>query len=80
MHERPKIRSRRIDQSSALVYRQPLGARAIGMEVTESFAMTPTAAVAGLYFAHPDSRYFMVGKVGKDHPTVAALPPQAEHE
>jgi 5-methyltetrahydrofolate--homocysteine methyltransferase len=36
------------------------------MELTESFAMTPTAAVAGLYFAHPDSRYFMVGKVGRD--------------
>jgi 5-methyltetrahydrofolate--homocysteine methyltransferase len=43
-----------------------LGARSIGMELTESGAMTPTAAVAGLYFAHPKSRYFMVGKVGKD--------------
>jgi 5-methyltetrahydrofolate--homocysteine methyltransferase len=28
--------------------------------------MTPTAAVAGLYFAHPQSKYFMVGKVGRD--------------
>jgi 5-methyltetrahydrofolate--homocysteine methyltransferase len=43
-----------------------LNARSIGMELTESGAMTPTAAVAGLYFAHPKSRYFMVGKVGKD--------------
>jgi len=43
-----------------------LGARAIGMELTESGAMTPTAAVAGLYFAHAKSKYFMVGKVGKD--------------
>jgi 5-methyltetrahydrofolate--homocysteine methyltransferase len=43
-----------------------LGARSIGMELTESGAMTPTAAVAGLYFAHPKSRYFMVGKVGRD--------------
>jgi 5-methyltetrahydrofolate--homocysteine methyltransferase len=43
-----------------------LGARSIGMELTESGAMTPTAAVAGLYFAHPQSRYFMVGKVGRD--------------
>jgi 5-methyltetrahydrofolate--homocysteine methyltransferase len=43
-----------------------LGARSIGMELTESGAMTPTAAVAGLYFAHPKSKYFMVGKVGKD--------------
>ncbi|TMF25213.1 MAG: methionine synthase [Chloroflexi bacterium] len=43
-----------------------LDARSIGMELTESGAMTPTAAVAGLYFAHPQSRYFMVGKVGRD--------------
>jgi 5-methyltetrahydrofolate--homocysteine methyltransferase len=43
-----------------------LDARSIGMDLTESCAMTPTAAVAGLYFAHPKSRYFMVGKVGKD--------------
>ena len=43
-----------------------LDARSIGMELTESGAMTPTAAVSGLYFAHPKSKYFMVGKVGKD--------------
>jgi 5-methyltetrahydrofolate--homocysteine methyltransferase len=43
-----------------------LQARTIGMDLTESGAMTPTAAVAGLYFAHPQSRYFMVGKVGRD--------------
>ncbi|MFI5282140.1 MAG: methionine synthase [Candidatus Dormibacterales bacterium] len=43
-----------------------LQARSIGMDLTESGAMTPTAAVAGLYFAHPDSRYFMVGKIGRD--------------
>jgi 5-methyltetrahydrofolate--homocysteine methyltransferase len=43
-----------------------LDARSIGMDLTESGAMTPTAAVAGLYFAHPQSKYFMVGKVGKD--------------
>ena len=36
------------------------------MDLTESFAMTPTAAVSGLYFAHPRSRYFMVGKIGRD--------------
>jgi 5-methyltetrahydrofolate--homocysteine methyltransferase len=36
------------------------------MELTESCAMTPTAAVSGLYFAHPKSRYFMVGKIGRD--------------
>jgi 5-methyltetrahydrofolate--homocysteine methyltransferase len=43
-----------------------LEARSIGMDLTESGAMTPTAAVSGLYFAHPKSRYFMVGKVGRD--------------
>src|SRR5207302_20814 len=43
-----------------------LDARSIGMELTENFAMTPTAAVSGLYFAHPQSRYFTVGTVGRD--------------
>ncbi|HUZ88187.1 MAG TPA: methionine synthase [Candidatus Baltobacterales bacterium] len=43
-----------------------LEARSIGMDLTESGAMTPTAAVAGLYFAHPQSKYFMVGKIGRD--------------
>ncbi|MGR0279838.1 methionine synthase [Marinomonas dokdonensis] len=38
----------------------------IDMEITESFAMLPTAAVSGWYFAHPDARYFGVGKIGPD--------------
>ncbi len=38
----------------------------IGIELTESFAMTPTAAVSGWYFSHPESRYFNVGKIKKD--------------
>ena len=37
-----------------------------GMELTESMAMLPAAAVSGLYFAHPQARYFGVGKVGRD--------------
>ena len=37
-----------------------------GIELTESFAMYPGAAVSGLYFAHPNSQYFSVGKIGKD--------------
>ena len=37
-----------------------------GITLTESFAMVPTAAVSGLYFAHPESRYFGVGKINKD--------------
>jgi 5-methyltetrahydrofolate--homocysteine methyltransferase len=36
------------------------------LQLTESFAMTPAAAVSGWYFAHPQSRYFGVGKIGKD--------------
>jgi 5-methyltetrahydrofolate--homocysteine methyltransferase len=38
----------------------------IGLRLTESFAMYPTAAVSGFYFSHPDARYFAVGKVGRD--------------
>ena len=37
-----------------------------GMQVTESFAMTPPAAVSGLYFSHPDAHYFGVGKIDRD--------------
>jgi 5-methyltetrahydrofolate--homocysteine methyltransferase len=38
----------------------------IGLRLTESFAMYPTAAVSGFYFAHPESKYFAVGKVDRD--------------
>ncbi len=38
----------------------------IGMKLTESFAMWPGSSVSGLYFAHPESRYFAVGKLGRD--------------
>ena len=38
----------------------------VGMELTESFAMLPAAAVSGYYFAHPNSAYFGVGRIGKD--------------
>ena len=38
----------------------------IGLSLTESCAMTPAAAVSGLYFSHPDSRYFGVRQVGPD--------------
>ncbi|MFN7691211.1 MAG: methionine synthase, partial [Bacteroidota bacterium] len=37
-----------------------------GMQLTESMAMIPTAAVSGLYFAHPQSHYFGLGKIQKD--------------
>jgi 5-methyltetrahydrofolate--homocysteine methyltransferase len=37
-----------------------------GITLTESFAMWPAAAVSGFYFAHPEAKYFAVGKIGKD--------------
>ncbi|MGK5684343.1 methionine synthase [Actinoplanes sp. URMC 104] len=46
-----------------------LGTHEIGVGLTESYAMTPAAAVSGLIFAHPQSRYFTVGRLGKDQIT-----------
>ncbi|MDP9300006.1 MAG: methionine synthase [Actinomycetota bacterium] len=43
-----------------------LGAREIGMELTETCAMLPAASVSGIYLAHPAARYFNVGRIGKD--------------
>jgi 5-methyltetrahydrofolate--homocysteine methyltransferase len=40
--------------------------RRIGVRLTESFAMWPGASVCGLYFSHPDSHYFGVGKIERD--------------
>jgi 5-methyltetrahydrofolate--homocysteine methyltransferase len=37
-----------------------------GIELTENFAMTPPSSVSGLYFAHPESKYFAVGKIDRD--------------
>jgi 5-methyltetrahydrofolate--homocysteine methyltransferase len=36
------------------------------MQLTDSFAMYPAASVSGLYFAHPEAKYFAVGKIGRD--------------
>jgi 5-methyltetrahydrofolate--homocysteine methyltransferase len=43
-----------------------LDADTIGVTLTESCAMWPAASVSGLYFAHPDAAYFMVGRIGED--------------
>src|SRR5688572_10771641 len=43
-----------------------LDARAQGLDLTESFAMTPASSVSGLYFSHPDSKYFAIQRVGQD--------------
>ncbi|NNC64693.1 MAG: methionine synthase, partial [Gammaproteobacteria bacterium] len=40
--------------------------RTAGITLTESFAMLPTAAVSGWYFAHPEAHYFSVGQLGRD--------------
>ena len=40
--------------------------RNAGMEITESFAMLPAAAVSGFYLAHPQARYFAISKIGRD--------------
>jgi len=40
--------------------------RATGITLTENFAMLPAASICGLYFSHPQSRYFAVGKIGRD--------------
>jgi 5-methyltetrahydrofolate--homocysteine methyltransferase len=38
----------------------------IGLRLTDSYAMYPTAAVSGFYFSHPEARYFAVGKIDRD--------------
>ncbi|TCK24269.1 methionine synthase (B12-dependent) [Pseudonocardia endophytica] len=43
-----------------------LDAESLDIALTESYAMTPAAAVSGMLFAHPDSRYFTVGRIGRD--------------
>ncbi len=42
------------------------GEKATGVKLTEGFAMWPASSVSGLYFSHPDSLYFGVGKIEKD--------------
>ena len=41
----------------------------IGVSLTDSMAMTPPSSVSGWYFSHPESRYFNVGKIGRDQLT-----------
>jgi 5-methyltetrahydrofolate--homocysteine methyltransferase len=37
-----------------------------GIQLTENFAMWPGSSISGFYFAHPESRYFSLGKIGRD--------------
>jgi 5-methyltetrahydrofolate--homocysteine methyltransferase len=43
-----------------------LQANEVGIDLTESMAMTPAASVSGFYFSHPQSQYFSVGRIGED--------------
>jgi 5-methyltetrahydrofolate--homocysteine methyltransferase len=43
-----------------------LGAGEIGMALTENYAMTPASSVSGFYLAHPQAKYFNVGRIGRD--------------
>ena len=43
-----------------------LDAERVGIGLTESYAMTPPPSVSGLYFGHPQARYFSVGRIGRD--------------
>ena len=49
-----------------------LDATEVGIALTENAAMTPAASVSGLYFAHPQARYFTVGRLGEDQIAVYA--------
>jgi len=42
---------------------------ATGVSLTENFAMTPASSVSGFYFSHPESKYFMIGRIGEDQLT-----------
>jgi 5-methyltetrahydrofolate--homocysteine methyltransferase len=54
------------DHSAKKTLFEILSAQSQGLQLTESFAITPAASVSGLYFAHPQARYFMVGRIGRD--------------
>ena len=43
-----------------------LGAQSVGITLTEHLAMLPAASVSGLYLAHPQARYFSIGRIGRD--------------
>jgi 5-methyltetrahydrofolate--homocysteine methyltransferase len=54
------------DHSEKAKLRQLLGTDAIGVGLTETFAMTPASAVSGVYFHNPQAKYFAVGRIGRD--------------
>jgi cobalamin-dependent methionine synthase I len=51
---------------NGLIWGMTLIEEGISIELTESYAMNPAASVSGIYFSHPEARYFTVGKIAKD--------------
>ena len=54
------------DHSEKVTLFKLLDAPAVGITLTESFAMMPAASVSGLYLSHPQAKYFNVGRIGRD--------------
>jgi 5-methyltetrahydrofolate--homocysteine methyltransferase len=73
-----------VHSEKATLFRLLDAQRNAGMQLTESFAMLPAAAVCGYYFSHPKSQYFVVGRVSKEQVADYARrkdvsPAEAEH-
>ncbi|MCA9934321.1 MAG: hypothetical protein KC415_10375, partial [Anaerolineales bacterium] len=49
-----------------MIFRLLDATNCIGMSLTETFAMRPAASVSGYYFAHPEARYFGLGRIDRD--------------
>ena len=54
------------DHSEKAKLEELLGTEAIGLGLTESYAMTPAASVSGVYLHSPQAKYFAVGRIGRD--------------
>ncbi len=54
------------DHSEKVKLFDMLDARGVGIDLTESAAMMPAASVSGLYFHHPEAKYFNIGRIGRD--------------
>ena len=54
------------DQTLILNTKDFLPYNEIGITLTENGAMYPPASISGIYFSHPDAKYFMVGEIGED--------------
>ena len=55
-----------IQDAAAFVRSKWSTAPAVGITLTDSFAMMPPASVSGLYLSHPQAKYFNIGRVGRD--------------